>query len=98
MLKSRGAKEDNDEDVEPDTSSLTPQQRHVWKKNYDKLQATRAQRVMRSRGDASESDAIDGAMRSRGGATERRCERGVMRSRGEALDGRCARGDKSTKT
>ena len=37
MLKSRGAKEDNDEDVEPDTSSLTPQQRHVWKKNYDQL-------------------------------------------------------------
>ena len=37
MLKSWGVKEDNDEDVAPDTSSLTPQQRHVWKKNYDKL-------------------------------------------------------------
>ena len=37
VLQSWGVKADNDEDAQADSTSLTPQQRHVWKKNYDKL-------------------------------------------------------------
>ena len=75
VLKSLGA-DDNGEGVVPDT------QRHVWKKNYDKLPAMWAQRVMRSKGRC-----VRGLMRSMG-----RCARGVMRSRGDANKGSCARG------